>query len=764
MAQDVVTGGTSLAIEAIRTQRVVRSGNIEATTLIHLTAEALANLRSRGSRSILAVPMIRQDQVIGAISLAHPGVEAFSDNHVELLKSFADQAMIAVENVRLFEELQASNRELRTALDTQTATSDILGVISRSPTDVQPVFDAILASAVRLLGAYSGLLTRVEGDQIVLAALTSTDDAGDAALRAVFPMSVQSGGVGNAQVIRDRQPFNLADAHSDPRLSETGRADYRSRGSRSQAIVPLLRQDEAIGTIAVTRREPGGFTEEEIALLQTFAAQAVIAIENVRLFTELQASNRDLTTALDTQTATSEVLRVISGSPTDVQPVFDAIVRSALQLLGGHAAVLLYLVDGDVHVGAYTSTHRGGDSALASRYPIPVEELARQNPPLARVLVEGHIGHVPDTEELSVGDFARSMARARGHRSRLMVPLRRNDAVLGGLAVTRVEPGPFSEDEIALLQTFADQAVIAIENVRLFTELQARNHELTEALEQQTATADILRAISSSPTDLRPVLETVVHAAARFCDAPDVAIVRVDGDVLRLAAASGSFGEEMVRRAGNIEGVEFPISRASVTGRAVVERRSVHVHDLAAEAEDEYPVGRELQRRFGHRTLLATPLLREGVPVGALVMFRTEINPFSEKQARLSQIFADQAVIAIENVRLFTELEARNQELMDSLTQQTATAEILRVISSSPTDIQPVLEAVTASAARLCEAPDAAIFLAEGEELRLATHLGPIALGPIGEFAVPLVRGSLTGRSTLERRTIQLTDHQAEEA
>jgi GAF domain-containing protein len=181
----------------------------------------------------------------------------------------------------------------------------------------------------------------------------------------------------------------------------------------------------------------------------------------------------------------------------------------------------------------------------------------------------------------------------------------------------------------------------------------------------------------------------------------------------------------MVRRAGSIEGVEFPISRASVTGRAVVERRSVHVHDLAAEPEDEYPVGRELQRRFGHRTLLATPLLREGVPVGALVMFRTEINPFSEKQARLSQIFADQAVIAIENVRLFTELEARNQELMDSLTQQTATAEILRVISSSPTDIQPVLEAVTASAARLCEAPDAAIFLAEAEELRLAWCAGP---------------------------------------
>src|SRR5215470_7661872 len=202
-------------------------------------------------------------------------------------------------------EVERLRRSLGEALEQQTATSDILRVISRSQMNVQPVFDAIVTSAVRLLGAYSGILTRVEGDQIVLAALTSTDDAGDAALRSVFPMSVQSAGVGNAQVIRDRQPFNLADAHSDPRLSETGRAAYLSRGSRSQAMVPLLRQDEAIGTIAVTRREPGGFTEDEIALLQTFADQAVIAIENVRLFSELEGRNRDLT-------ATAEILRVIS--------------------------------------------------------------------------------------------------------------------------------------------------------------------------------------------------------------------------------------------------------------------------------------------------------------------------------------------------------------------------------------------------------------------------------------------------------------------
>src|SRR5215472_10877470 len=248
--------------------------------------EGTAVARGLGVRTMLAVPLLRSGEAIGVIALRRTEVRLFTDQQIALLKTFADQAVIAIENVRLFAELQTSNRELTTALDTQTATSDILRVISRSPTDVQPVFDAILASAVRLLGAYSGVLTRIAGDQIVLAALTSTDDAGDAALRAVFPMSVQSGGVGNAQVIRDRQPFNLADAHSDPRLSETGRAAYRSRGSRSQAIVPLLRRDEAIGTIAVTRREPGGFSDDEIALLQTFADQAVIAVENARLLNE----------------------------------------------------------------------------------------------------------------------------------------------------------------------------------------------------------------------------------------------------------------------------------------------------------------------------------------------------------------------------------------------------------------------------------------------------------------------------------------------
>ena len=248
--------------------------------------------------------MLREGMAIGAIAVLRAEPGPFSDSEIELLKTFADQAVIAIENVRLFTGLRASNRELTTALDTQTATSDILRVISRSQTDTQPVFDTILASAMSLLRAYSGALTRVEGDQIVLVALTSTDAAGDAVVRAAFPQSLQSAEP-HPQVVRERTPLNIADAQTDSRLTEAARAFAHAREFRSWVVVPLLRQAEAVGAIAVTRREPGGFTDDEIALLKTFADQAVIAIENVRLFKELQARNAELTDTLAQQTATN---------------------------------------------------------------------------------------------------------------------------------------------------------------------------------------------------------------------------------------------------------------------------------------------------------------------------------------------------------------------------------------------------------------------------------------------------------------------------
>jgi GAF domain-containing protein len=453
--------------------------------------------RARGFRSYVAVPMLRGEVVVGVITVSRQRVGGFAADEVSLLQTFADQAVIAIENVRLFTELQASNRELTTALDTQTATSDILRVISRSQTDVQPVFDAILASAVRLLHGYSGGLTRIEGDQLLLAAITSTDIAADAALRQAFPRPVQSEGM-HSEAIRRRAPLNISDAHSDPQLSQGARARARARGYRSGVAVPMLRHDEPLGAIAVSRREPGGFTDDEVVLLQTFADQAVIAIENVQLFTETKER-------LEQQTATSEILRVISQSPTDVQPVFDAIAENALHLCDGINSVV-GRYDGDLlHLAAHAQQTPEAAEALRRAFPMRLSRATASG----RAVLEGAVVHIPDVQ--ADPEFAQPLAEVIRVRAAVAVPLMRDGRSIGTIAVGRSRP--FSDKHIALLQTFADQAVIAIENVRLFSELQEKNLALTEALEQQTATSEILRLIAGSPTDLGSVLGTVAETA-----------------------------------------------------------------------------------------------------------------------------------------------------------------------------------------------------------------------------------------------------------
>jgi GAF domain-containing protein len=322
---------------------------------------------------------------------------------------------------------------------------------------------------------------------------------------------------------------------------------------------------------------------------------------------------------------------------------------------------------------------------------------------------------VADCQTIHVHDLAAEEAEfplaktrgiAVGVRTLLVTPLLREGVPIGAIVVRRTEVRPFSEKQIALLKTFASQAVIAIENVRLF-------QELTEALEQQTATSEILGVIASSPTDIQPVLDAVAENAARLCEATDALIHRIDGDVCHLAAAYGpipSLGR----------GEEIPISRAAVHGRAIYERKTVHVHDLAAEVETEFPDSKIHQQRRGTRTILCTPLLREGVPTGVILIRRLEVRPFSEKQIKLLETFADQAVIAIENVRLFKELQDRNRDLTEALEQQTATSEVLRVISRSPTDLQPVFETILANTARLCGTQTGALYRFDGEYLRFA--------------------------------------------
>ncbi len=701
--RDTMTG------QAILDRRIVHVRDAETDGDVPPLTREVA--RAVGYRSIISVPMLREGECIGSINAARVR-SAFTERQIALLTTFADQAVIAIENVRLFKELQEKNKALTQAhaqvteaLEQQTATSEILRVIASSPTDIEPVLDAVAESSARLCGANDAQIYRVEGETVLRVARFGPLPASPESAT----MSISRGLVVGRTVI-DRETIHI---HDITPLFDTEFPESRNRfiaGTRTVLSTPLLREGVPIGVILIRRLEVRPFSDNQVKLLKTFADQAVIAIENARLFSELQAKNADLTEALEQQTATSEILSVISRSPTDVQPVFDTIARSAVRLCEG-ARTLVCTFDGElIHLAAYhNATPEALESARAELFPLrPRHEL-----PFARAILNRALVHVRDVDR-EPGPTPEFLRQARV-RSALCVPLLRDGHAIGVIAVSRSEPRPFSDNQIALLQTFADQAVIAIENVRLFKELDARNRDLAEALTQQTTTSEILRVIAGSPTDLQPVLDALVESASRLCQAADTFLLLVEGDQLRVAALHGSV-EESAR-------LSNAIHRGWMAGRAVVDARTVHVEDLT-KSEAEFPLGAQIAVRLGHRTALAMPLLRKGVPIGALFLRRREVRQFSDKEIALLQTFADQAVIAIENVRLFKELEARNKALTEALEQQTATAEILRTISQAQTDAQPVFEAIADSVMRLFGAWSALVFGYDGEFLRLTAARG----------------------------------------
>ena len=681
-------------------------------------------LRRGRVRTMLAVPMLREDAVVGTIGIWRTEVQPFTDKQIELVTTFADQAVIAIENVRLFQELQSRNRDLTEALEQQTATSEILRVIASSPTDIQPVLDVVAENAARLCDSIDAQIFRVDGEVYRLTASFGPiphQSSGDAGI------SFDRGSV-VGRVLIERQTIHIHDLLSEPESEYPKARDLAQlHGNRTTLGTPLLREGIPIGAILIRRLEVRPFSEKQVALLKTFADQAVIAIENVRLFKELGERNAELREALEHQTATAEVLGIISRSPTDVQPVLDAIVESAARVCGIDD-VVLRLHEGDTMV---PRAHFG---------PIPIGRVEISiDEPHHRWMREHGTLHIPDAR--AQNDFP-MLGSAGVSRSMLVAPLRQQRELIGALTARRTDVRPFTPAQIKLLETFADQAVIAIENARLFKELQERNRDLTEALEQQTATSEILRVIASSPTDIQPVLDVVAANAARLCGTTDAVIHRVDGEVIYPAAVFGSMPPAP-------KGTS--INRRTPLCRAIVDRQTVHVADLLAEVDNEFPDSKAIQQVTGTRTSLATPLLREGTSIGAIHVRRNEVRPFSDKQIKLLETFADQAVIAIENVRLF-------QELKESLEQQTATSEILGVIASSPTDIQPVLDVVAENAARLCDATDAVIRRIDGDKLRTVANYGPLpGRGERGGL-VPLDRDTIPGRAIIDRRTLRIDD------
>ncbi len=687
--------------------------------------------RSLGVRTMLSTPLMREGIPIGTIHIRRMEVRPFTEKQIKLLETFASQAVIAIENVRLFKELEARNRDLTEALEQQTATSEILRVIASSPTDVQPVLDVVAENAARLCEAADANIYRIDGGGYRLVA-----SYGSMSIPERDRIRPLIRGLPPGRAMIDREVVHIVDLLSPEAQAEFPEAWTFNQVARLRTVLaaPLLREGAAIGAIFIRRTEVRPSSEKQIALLKTFADQAVIAIENVRLFQELGERNAELREALEHQTATAKVLGIISRSPTDVQPVLDAIVESAARVCGIDD-VLLRLRDGDAMI---LRAHFG---------PIPIVrvEISIDEPQYCWMREHGTL-HIPDVH--AQNDFP--TIASRGWRTLLNVPLHQREDLIGYLNARRNEVRPFTPAQIKLLETFADQAVIAIENVRLFNELDTRNRQLTEALEQQTATSEILRVIASSPTDLQPVLDTVSESAARLCDSYDAQIFRLESDGVRRVASHGP-----LLPAGNM-----PLNRQSPAARAMIDRQTVHVHDLAAVIDSEYPEIKEYQQQIGHRTTLATPLMREGVSIGAILIRRLEVRPFSEKQIALLKTFADQAVIAIENVRLFQELEARTQELARSVGELKALGEVGQAVSST-LDLQTVLSTIVGHAVQLSGTNGGVIYeyddATQEFHLRASHRMEQEVVEALRASPIRLGEGA-TGRAVMTRAPVQVSD------
>jgi GAF domain-containing protein len=548
-------------------------------------------------------------------------------------------------------------RSMTETLEQQTATSEILRVISQSPTDAQPVFDTIVAHALRLCDAPGSGVYRFDGELIHVAALRNIDPAGVDAVRQAYPMPpTRSGATGRAILTRD--VVYIRDVGEDPeyQLHSTAAAV----GYRSIMSVPMLRGQNAIGAITVNAADVAAFSDNHVKLLQTFADQAVIAIENVRLFTELRASNRELTSALDTQTATSDILRVISSSPTDLQPVFDAIVTSAVRLCDARFANVFRLDGEVVHLVAHHNLPLEALEQFRRTFPQP---LSQGGTITAQAMRRRAVVHVHDIElQSDIPVAVRELSRSAGYRSALAMPILRKGSALGAIGVGRSDrtgaPRPFSDKEVELLQTFADQAVIAIENVRLFKELEERTAALTRSVDQLTALGDVGRAVSSS-LDLETVLSTIVTRAVGLSGLDDGVVFEYDDGaeefVQRVATQTGEALAE-ARRTTRIRKGE------GVLGRTAITLEPVHVPDITAPGAYEGRL-RETLIDSGIRAILAVPLVREGRLIGCLAVTRKAPGEFDLETVRLLTTFATQSALAIQNARLFREIESKSHQL-----------------------------------------------------------------------------------------------------
>ena len=681
-------------------------------------------LRGRQTYAMLAVPLFKNGRGLGAISVARNRTGGFSDKEIALLQTFADQAVVAIENARLFNQTQE-------ALAHQTASADILRVISSSPTAVQPVFEAIVGTAVKHLGCDLALVQTVSGDTYSPQAMATP--AGLTPVPGAQRMPVDSAANFPSRAIRSKTMLHVPD-WSAVELPPHEQVRHEQLGLNSALYLPLLRGEDCVGVLVLGSRKANAFNNKAVALAESFRDQALIAIENTRLFNETQE-------ALERQTATAEILKVMAASPAEVQPVFDAIVRSGSSLLRD-SRVVLWLLEGRCLRACANSA--GTEAARA----LGTIDLDRTSPIGACML---------DAQQLHLSDLAAAaeqypQVRERilnlGYHSGIFTPLTHESQAIGGLAVLQPQRGAFSQEDEALLRTFADQAVIAIQNARLFNETQ-------EALERQTATSDVLRVISSSVADAAPVFDKILESCERLFggDQNGISLVRDDGQVYYAALRT-----ESAERAAQLnEGFPRPL-KDSYQGYVLRKGRVVYYPDIINGPKVPEAM-REHGRKVGNYSLLVAPMLWEGRGIGTIHVVRMPPRPYTEKESSLLKTFADQAVIAIQNARLF-------RETHEALERQTATAEILAVISESPTDVQPVFQAIAERARALCKADVGATTRLDGDVVHLAgvraqSTQAEDAMRAAFPMAVDAAPPNIR-RAIVEQQPIQIADVRAE--
>ena len=667
-----------------------------------------------GFHSMLGVPMLREGTPIGVLALVRTEAQPFTDKQIALVTNFAAQAVIAIENTRLLNELRQRTDDLSESLEQQTATSEVLKVISSSPGELDPVFNALLANATRICEATFGGLFLREGAVFRAVAIHSKESYDDYLRRNPVIDVRENPGTPLDRVANSKQVLHIPDLRTDQSYIGKNRFIVRlveTVGTRTFVSVPMLKEGELIGAINMYRQEVRPFTDRQIELVKNFAAQAVIAIENTRLLNEQRES-------LERQTATSEVLQTISSSPGELKPVFEAMLANATRLCEAEFGILFRVKDGAA-VPVATLGVPEAFMELVQRRPLRPSE----NAPIMRAARTKQIVHVADLSKEQVYIERDPMVvvgvEVVGIRTLLVVPMLKDDEFIGSITIFRQEVRPFTDKQIELVANFAKQAVIAIENTRLLNELRQRTDDLSESLEQQTATSEVLKVISSSPGELPPVFNTMLANATRICEAKFGVLYLREGGAFRAAATTPNAPPEWVK-ARKPELLlnpppDGPLRRITAT------KQVVQIADLSKLQSylERHPFTVAAVELGRFRTALGVPMLKDGEVVGAITILRQEVRPFTDKQIKLMENFAAQAVIAIENTRLLNELR-------ESLQQQTATADVLKVISTSPGELEPVFRAMLENATRICDASYGAMWLREGDAFRNAAFHGAL--------------------------------------